>query len=665
MKQLTFGSLFAGVGGFDMGFSTYGECKFQVEWDKNCQNVLNKHWPDVPKWGDISTVSGAELPPVDVIIFGSPCQDLSVAGKRAGLEGSRSGLFHEAIRIIKEMRDVTNGTFPRWTVWENVAGALSSNNGGDFATVINEMGKAGAYLSEYALLDAQFFGIPQRRRRIFLVTCWDSATAAKCPDPLLPVSESLPGYFEKSKPKRKSASRTLTESLGDEGSIVNAIGASLYHHGTVVNQDADAGHVVVTDEPSLFVKSRRAQSATDDETWIDGQVAPTLNAFDIGDTRTTTAVIYADVVGPLTSKSGSSPRGTETSDSAHVVIEQTAYAFDSLSSNSMKSSNPDSGVNEVDVAKTLDTWKPDPSLNQGGMAIVFNDDRRIGPTIHGETISTLQAFMGTGGNNTPMVLQGDEDATVLFENSYRDGARIANDGVTQTLSAKMGTGGGNTPMVAVPLAFDTQFGSNANVTEDIAPTLKASQQSPSVAYSIREDAKANTFSATELDMANALTGLRPSPQSHHAQMFITEPVVYDGYNQKLDDSGIHRSLRVGRDSSDFVAQPVDEPTVFQPGTMVRLGGGVWEGTVPTLRAESKRGDNEPHIQLHDGEPQMAVRRLTPSECELLMGWPLDHTLYKADGSIQSDTHRYKQIGNGVATPVARWVAKQIWQVEQL
>ena len=664
MKQLTFGSLFAGVGGFDMGFETYGECKFQVEWDKNCQNVLNKHWPDVPKWGDISTVSGAELPPVDVIIFGSPCQDLSVAGKRAGLEGARSGLFHEAIRIIKEMRDVTNGTFPRWTVWENVAGALSSNNGRDFATVINEMGQAGAYLSEYALLDAQFFGIPQRRRRVFLISCWDSATAAKCPNPLLPVSESLPGYFEKSKPKRKSASRTLTESLGDEGSIVNAIGASLYHHGTVVNQDADAGHVVVTDEPSLFVKSRRAQSATDDETWIDGQVSPTLNAFDMGDTRTTTAIIEVDVIGTLKAR-GHKGVNTEEAQEGQIIVEQTVYAFDSLSSNSMKSSNPDSGVNEVDVAKTLDTWKPDPSLNQGGMAIVFNDDRRIGPTIHGETISTLQAFMGTGGNNTPMVLQGDEDATVLFENSYRDGARIANDGVSQTLSAKMGTGGGNTPMVAVPLAFDTQFGSNANVTEDISPTLKASQQSPSVAYSIREDAKANTFSATELDTANALTGLRPSPQSHHAQMFITEPVVYDGYNQKLDDSGIHRSLRVGRDSSDFVAQPVDEPTVFQPGTMVRLGGGVWEGTVPTLRAESKRGDNEPHIQVHDGEPQMAVRRLTPSECELLMGWPLDHTLYKADGSIQSDTHRYKQIGNGVATPVARWVAKQIWQVEQL
>jgi len=91
---LTFGSLFAGVGGFDMGFEQAGwDCKFQVEWDKNCKQILNKHWPDVPKWGDVSDVSGAEIPPVDCIIFGSPCQDLSVAGKRAGLEGERSGLF--------------------------------------------------------------------------------------------------------------------------------------------------------------------------------------------------------------------------------------------------------------------------------------------------------------------------------------------------------------------------------------------------------------------------------------------------------------------------------------------------------------------------------------------------------------------------------------------
>ena len=499
---LTFGSLFAGVGGFDMGFEQAGwDCKFQVEWDKNCRTILDKHWPDVEKWGDVCNVNGRFLPPVDCIIFGSPCQDLSVAGKRAGLEGERSGLFHEAVRIIKEMRDATNGTFPRWTVWENVAGALSSNNGRDFGTVINEMAKAGAHLQEYALLDAQYFGIPQRRRRVFLVSCFDPATADRCPDPLLPVTESLRGDTKKGKQKRQNASRTLTEGIGGDGAIVNAIGASIYHKSTVVNQDVNCGHLVTeggilgsdivgslnTSDAKMisnqcvnenkcvvepFVKSRRAQSATDDETWVEGEVNPTLNSFDVGDTRATTAIVEP----------------------------------------------------------------------------------------------------------------------VLFENSYRDGARIAKEGVTQTLSAKMGTGGGNTPMVAV-------------------------------AYSVREDAKANTFSATELDHANALSALRPSPQSHHAQMFIAEQVsFYDGYNQKLDESGVYRSLRIGRDSSDFIAQPVDEPS-------------------------------------------MAVRRLTPLECERLMGWPDDHTRYKADGTEQADTHRYKQCGNGVASPVAKWVAEHIAKVE--
>jgi DNA (cytosine-5)-methyltransferase 1 len=468
---LTFGSLFAGVGGFDMGFSQAGwDCKFQVEWDKNCQQILNKHWPEVPKWGDVSDVNGAEIPPVDCIIFGSPCQDLSVAGKRAGLEGERSGLFHEAVRIIKEMRDATNGTFPRWTVWENVAGALSSNNGRDFGTVINEMAKAGAHLQEYALLDAQHFGIPQRRRRVFLVSCFDPATADRCPDPLLPVTESLRGDTKKGKQKGKSAARTLTEGVGGDGAILGSeiVGSLNTSDAKMIStQYVNENKCVV--EP--YVKSRRAQSTSDDETWVHGEVNPTLNSFDVGDTRATTAIIEP----------------------------------------------------------------------------------------------------------------------VLFENSYRDGARIAKDGVTQTLSAKMGTGGGNTPMIAT-------------------------------AYSVREDAKANTFSATELDHANALSALRPSPQSHHAQMFIAEQVsFYDVYNQKLDDSGIHRSLRIGRDSSDFIAQPA--------------------------------------------EPTMAVRRLTPLECERLMGWPDDHTRYKADGTEQADTHRYKQCGNGVASPVAKWVALHIAKVE--
>ena len=446
-------SLFSGVGGFDMGLENAGmETVFQCEWDKHANSILHRHWPDVPKWDDVSTLTGkhilANAPIVDVVAWGSPCQDLSVAGKRAGLEGGRSGLFHEGIRIIKELQEETNGQYPRISIWENVVGALNSNRGADFGVILNEMAEAGALVIEWAVLDAQYFGVPQRRRRVFVIAIFDPVLANRCPSPLLPVAESLPGHLAKGKPKRQSAATTLTEGFGTDDAIVNAIGASLYHKSTVVNQDVNAGHLI-----------------------------------------TETAILGSDIVGSL-----------NTSDAKMI---STQY------------------VNENKVV--------------------------VEP--------------------------------ILFENSRRDAARISHDGISHTLQTHMGTGGGNVPM----LAFDTQFGSNANVTEDVAPTLKSSQQSPSVAYSIREDAKANNFSATELDHANSLSALRPSPQSHHAQMFIAEPT-------------------------------------------------------------------------------MAVRRLTPLECERLMGWPDNHTLIKADGTEQADTHRYKQCGNGVASPVAQWIAKHLLNI---
>jgi DNA (cytosine-5)-methyltransferase 1 len=458
-------SLFSGVGGFDMGLENAGmKTVFQCEWDKHANSILHKHWPDVPKWDDVSTLTGkhilAQTPVIDVVAWGSPCQDLSVAGKRAGLEGGRSGLFHEGIRIIKELQEESNGQYPRISIWENVVGALNSNRGADFGIILDEMAEAGALAVEWSVLDAQHFGIPQRRRRVFVIAIFDPVLASRSSNPLLPVSESLPGHLAKSKPKGQNTSRSTTKSTRTSSAIIGSdIVGSLAASDYKFPQQQQVRENKIVVEP--YVKSSRAQTSEDSETWIPGEVNPTLNSFDVGDSRSTTAIIEP----------------------------------------------------------------------------------------------------------------------VLFENSYRDGARIASDGVTQTLTSKMGTGGGNTPM----LAFDTQFGSNANVTEDVAPTLKASQQSPSVAYSIREDAKANNFSATELDHANSLSALRPSPQSHHAQMFIAEPT-------------------------------------------------------------------------------MAVRRLTPLECERLMGWPDDHTRYKADGTEQADTHRYKQCGNGVASPVAQWIAKHILNI---
>ena len=137
-KQLTLGSLFDGSGGFPLGGLLTGQITpvWSNEIEPFAIRVTTKRLPQVKHYGDVSAISGADLPPVDIITFGSPCQDMSIAGKRDGLDGSRSSLFYEAIRIVKEMRCKTNGEKPRFIVWENVPGAFSSNKGQDFKAVL-------------------------------------------------------------------------------------------------------------------------------------------------------------------------------------------------------------------------------------------------------------------------------------------------------------------------------------------------------------------------------------------------------------------------------------------------------------------------------------------------------------------------------------------------
>ena len=136
-NNLTLGSLFDGSGGFPLGGLISG---ITPVWASEIEpfpiRVTTKRLPQVKHYGDISKMNGAEIPPVDIITFGSPCQDMSIAGKRDGLSGSRSSLFYEAVRIIKEMRCKTNGQKPRFIVWENVPGAFSSNKGEDFRAVL-------------------------------------------------------------------------------------------------------------------------------------------------------------------------------------------------------------------------------------------------------------------------------------------------------------------------------------------------------------------------------------------------------------------------------------------------------------------------------------------------------------------------------------------------
>lgn len=215
---LTYLSLFSGVGGFDLGADAVGwECVGQVEWDPWCQHVLNRHWPDVPKWGDVRQMDGAHVR-ADVIAGGFPCQDVSVAGKRAGMgEGTRSGLYAEIIRIIEEMRRATGNQLPRWVVLENVVGLLSIDNGAGFRAVLRDLAEVGALVVEWAMLDSQHFGVPQRRQRIFVVACFDPVAAERCPDPLLPVGSGVRRDSGESGAARQDVAGTLGGGSGSRG----------------------------------------------------------------------------------------------------------------------------------------------------------------------------------------------------------------------------------------------------------------------------------------------------------------------------------------------------------------------------------------------------------------------------------------------------------------
>ena len=209
-KVLTLGSLFDGIGGFPYAAQLeHIKPVWASEILTHAVSVTKKHFPDMLHLGDITQINGGTVPPVDIISFGSPCQDLSVAGKRMGLAGARSSLFLEAIRIIEEMRCATDNKYPTYALWENVPGALSSGKpkGYDFKAVLESFTKtqipmpvsgkwanAGMVGSErvniaWRVLDAQYWGVPQRRRRIFLMASYGGG----CPGEILFIEESLRG----------------------------------------------------------------------------------------------------------------------------------------------------------------------------------------------------------------------------------------------------------------------------------------------------------------------------------------------------------------------------------------------------------------------------------------------------------------------------------------
>jgi DNA (cytosine-5)-methyltransferase 1 len=255
-------SLFAGIGGFDLGLERAGfEVRWQVEIDPFCRKVLDKHWPDVTKYGDIREVNPSELEPVDLICGGFPCQDLSVAGKRAGLAGERSGLFYELLRIA-------DANPSAWVLAENVPGLLSSQRGADFAVVLGELsgffpevpadgwrnsgvcyGPKGCVA--WRVLDAQYFGVAQRRRRVFIVR--SPATARGSAFEVLFEPDCVSGDPPPSRKEGERLTGTPTEGFGSRGVDADQTASGFQ------NQDLIA--------PTLAAKNEPANSQVTREEW--------------------------------------------------------------------------------------------------------------------------------------------------------------------------------------------------------------------------------------------------------------------------------------------------------------------------------------------------------------------------------------------------------------
>ena len=302
MTQLTLGSLFDGIGGFPLAGSYAG---MKPVWTSEIEpfpiRVTRKRLPFMKHYGDIHKLRGGELEPVDVITFGSPCQNLSVAGKRAGLQGEQSSLFFEAVRIIKEMRYETHGKYPNWAVWENVPGALSSCDGQDFRQVLTElvrikepsadvpMPESGKWLNTgeilgdgyslaWRILDAsKGWGVAQRRRRIFVVVHFDGACAGK----VLFESEGVSGYSPPGAEARERASERTEEGAGTSSPrvVLNDMGGArmdVTEEITNTLRAHDKGHPpLILDEPSAMVFENHSQ-----DTRYTGplDIAPTVNA---------------------------------------------------------------------------------------------------------------------------------------------------------------------------------------------------------------------------------------------------------------------------------------------------------------------------------------------------------------------------------------------------
>ena len=435
MNKLTLGSLFDGSGGFPLGGLLSG---ITPVWASEIEpfpiRVTTKRLPFMKHYGDVSRMDGGKIEPVDVITFGSPCQDMSIAGRREGLDGSRSSLFYEAVRIVKEMRCATDGKYPRYIVWENVPGAFSSNKGADFQSVLEEIcsvkgyeihtprperwANAGEIVADdfslaWRVFDAQYWGVPQRRKRIYLVADFAGGSAGK----ILFESEGVSGYTPQGFRPWQGAAGTFAEGAGASGcvclndqggsrmDVTEDVAATLraenHGHppcvmgaaGFCTEHSAKARGIGYEEETSPTLRAGTVPAAVyenhSQDTRYTGplETAPTVNAtYGMGGNNQPFVVETPKTLkirsgcdgggkGALIQENKSATLGCNND---QTVFVPKVYGICSKQSHAMLSDNPHSGFYEADTSRCLDRSGGNPTCNQGGMAVVAVQGSMIG-----------------------------------------------------------------------------------------------------------------------------------------------------------------------------------------------------------------------------------------------------------------------------------------------
>lgn len=662
-KHLTLGSLFDGSGGFPLGGILAGiEPRWSSEIEPFPVLVTHKRLPQVQHYGDVSTLNGAELPPVDIITFGSPCQDLSIAGKRAGIhDGDRSNLFFQAIRIIKEMRDATNGRYPRYCVWENVPGAFSSNGGNDFKAVleavigVKEKGievpapenhrwaKSDVYLGDgwsvaYRVFDAQYWGVPQRRARIYLVADFAGESAGE----ILFKSEGVSGYTPQGFRAWQGAAGGAEEGTGETGGRSDAGGGTL-----CLNTQGNSG-VGITEDKALALVAQdhgnhpavlaagfsTEHSAKARSIGYEEEVSPTLRAGVVPaalsvenhptdgrvkireDDTCQTLCSRAGTGGnnvplvaePITLKIRSGCEGGgkgalwQTDKSATLATnnnqtlfqpEIKAFGVCSKHSNAMMSDNPHSGFYEATTSRTLDqSGGNSVTSNQGGICVVapapetfdvrFTSDGTKNARGHcypTDISRCLDTSEGSPDSNHGGV------AVVALEPgaASRVGGHVYSDGKSGTLRANAGD---NQQAVVMPETFSLQGSmigradkngpQGDGINEDVCFTLNTSDRHAIATPDPSFTISRDNHFAVSEDVSVTAVARGPATVAAPADHYCTS-------------KNSHHTVAVHEQANTLVASDWKDPPLVN--------------------------------DLPNDEPVYIVRRLTPVECARLQGFP--------------------------------------------